>query len=336
MAMITNELNIPLDLAVWVLDDQYDYDARPNSISATTLMQPPRITTLRRRQKPSDRKIDVKDLVAAAMGQSLHTAVEQAWLHPARRTKALELLGIPRDVADAIVVNPSDAELIRMDKEGVDYIPIILERRIERAHQGMFITGKFDKLIEGQIRDTKSTSVWSFIKDTKDGDYQRQMSIYKWIDSTQAYPKIQNDVGLINFIFTDWTKGSVGKIEGYPTSRIAQKSIPLLSLQETERWVTDKLYSLARAEKLPEDMLPRCTDEELWRSEPAYKYYSDPAKAQLGGRSSKNFTSFLEANNHLREKGKGAVVTVPGEPKRCSYCPVFDLCSQKDEYFGPE
>jgi hypothetical protein len=26
------------------------------------------------------------------------------------------------------------------------------------------------------------------------------------------------------------------------------------------------------------------------------------------------------------------VITKPGEPKRCSYCAAFDICTQKDAY----
>ena len=57
----------------------------------------------------------------------------------------------------------------------------------------------------------------------------------------------------------------------------------------------------------------------------------------LGARSTKNFSTLVEARQHQAEKaGKGAIVTVNGEPKRCSYCNVYDVCKQKDRYFPAE
>jgi hypothetical protein len=85
-----------------------------------------------------------------------------------------------------------------------------------------------------------------------------------------------------------------------------------------------------RYQDASQDALPRCTDEELWRSEPVYKYYSDPTKTD--GRATKNFDSLIEANNHLTEKGKGVVKTVPGQVKACLYCRAFDICEQRKEY----
>lgn len=64
-----------------------------------------------------------------------------------------------------------------------------------------------------------------------------------------------------------------------------------------------------------------CTDEELWRSDPQYKYYTDPTKTS--GRST-NFDNLADAHRHLAEKGgKGVIITKPGEPKACAYCPAF-------------
>jgi hypothetical protein len=111
---------------------------------------------------------------------------------------------------------------------------------------------------------------------------------------------------------------------------VETKHLPLMSLQETEAWVANKLRLIEQYSMSPESEIPHCTDEELWRSEPQFKYYADPAKTS--GRSTKNFPTLAEANLHMSQAGKGIVITKPGEPKRCGYCSAFEGCTQKDQY----
>ena len=105
-----------------------------------------------------------------------------------------------------------------------------------------------------------------------------------------------------------------------------------MNLEETENWISRKLDLITRYRNAPEKTIPECTDEELWRSDPKYRYYSDPQKTS--GRSTKNFESLAEARQFmLNEKGgKGIVITVPGEVQRCNYCSAFNICTQKDKY----
>jgi hypothetical protein len=105
-------------------------------------------------------------------------------------------------------------------------------------------------------------------------------------------------------------------------------------LSDTEKWVTHKLEQLEKYSKTPQDQLPPCSDEDLWRSDPKFKYYSDPEKAKdPTARSTKNFETLADAAAFKAEKGKGVVVTVPGEVKRCPFCPAYDICNQRREYF---
>jgi hypothetical protein len=121
---------------------------------------------------------------------------------------------------------------------------------------------------------------------------------------------------------------------GYPDSRVKTKDIALQTLAETDAWITAKLRLITQHMDTPEDQLPECTDEELWRSAPVYKYFSDPSKAgQPGARATKNFDDLMLARAFMAEKGgKGTVITQPGEVKACGYCPAFDGCTQKDRY----
>ena len=108
--------------------------------------------------------------------------------------------------------------------------------------------------------------------------------------------------------------------------------VNLASLEDTERFIIKKLDEIEKASLLNEMDLPRCKHEDLWKSPDTHKYYANPEVAKKRGRSTKNFDTILEANNYKATKGKGVVLTVPGEVRRCTYCDGAPLCTQRLEY----
>jgi hypothetical protein len=289
-------------------------------------MRPIRQIVLPGRIPPEERESDVSEFIARKLGHAIHDSIERAWHHYER---SLELLGYPNDIIARVRINPTDEDLAAKP----DIIPVYLEQRGLREIGDHTVGGKFDMVTEGIVNDTKSTSVWSWIKGTREDEHQLQMSLYRWIDAGRARPRITEDYGQVNYVFTDWSKGMTRSIDGYPDRRVMEKRVPLLSLADTEHWVRWKLAEIQKYQGLPEDQIPECNDEELWRSDPQYRYYSDPTKAtNPSARSTKNFTSLTEANAHRAKLGVGIVVTKLGEPKACGYCPAFRGCSQKDKY----
>jgi hypothetical protein len=325
--MITNTADVSLALAVWLVHDDYDYINTPNYVSATSLMKPLRQIILSPQVDNSATPPDVTDFIARAMGSSLHASIEKVWTQ--HYTRSLKLLGYPEAVIKRIVINPEDSFI----DQNPNAIPIYIEQRAHREFKEFVIGGKFDMVTEGLLQDTKSTSVFVWMNgERRFAEHQLQGSIYRWIDSVQPRPKITEDYIRINYIFTDWQKALARYKPEYPQHRVAYKEIPLLSLQETEDWIASRLALIQKYKNQPEEKLPECTDEELWRGDTRYKYYSNPEK--IDGRSTRNFDSMADARAYQTEKGgRGTIVIEPGEPKRCSYCPVFNICSQKDRYF---
>ena len=324
---ITNVSGINLPLAVWLLHDTYDYVDMENYISATGLLKPIKQTILAARIPPTNREMDIAENIARALGHAIHDSIERAWITPGAAAGALKKLGYPETVIDRIVVNPSD-EMLR---ERNDVIPVYLEQRAFRevVVNGVTYTigGKFDMVADGVPFDHKSTSAFSWLFGTKDEDHQLQLSLYKWLNPE----KISSDEACVNYIFTDWSRMQAKTNPKYPQKRVEEKRLPLLPVQQMDRWVHDRLSLIQRHWNDPEEKIPECSDKELWRSEPTYKYYKDPSK--LSGRSTKNFDSKHDAEQFKAEKGGvGVVITVPGEAKACNYCPVYDLCKQKDRY----
>lgn len=322
---ITNNFNISLALAVWLLHDEYDYVNEPNYISVTTLMKPLRHIILPRRIPRELVETDVSDFIARALGHSLHDSIEKSWAKGYKRS--LALLGYPEKVIERVLINPTPEKLASTPNA----IPIYLEQRAKKTvtvnGKTWTVGGKFDMVAEGIVHDNKSTSAYTWVYGGRDEEHQQQGSLYRWLNPD----KITEDFIRINYIFTDWQKAQARQNPNYPQKRVKSKDIVLLSEAEVQRWVEWKLQLVMKYWDAPERDIPNCTDEELWISDPKFKYYADPAKTS--GRSTKNFDSLLEANAFKAEKGnKGIIITVPGEPKRCDYCDAFPLCTQKDKY----
>ena len=315
---LTNNLNIPLYAAVWLLQDDYDYVDDPKYLSATTLLRPMKEVILSRRVDNSETEVDLSDYISRRLGSSLHDSVEKSWTDKKSLEKALNLMGYS---IDEVAVN---------EKDPGDKVPVYLEQRSNKNILGYRIGGKYDFVFNGLLHDLKSTSAYSWIHNDKDGDYALQGSIYRWLN-----PDIITESAIkITFIFTDWQGSQARSNPNYPQSRIESKEIPLLSEAETERWIKQRISLYDLEKDLPEEEITPCTAKEMWLSDPIWKYYGNPNADPATSRATKNFTDPMEAAGHLQAKGKGKIVEVPSEPKKCQkYCSAFSICKQGQSYY---
>lgn len=316
----SNVSEVPLALAVFLASDSYDHSDDPTEISATTLLKPLRQIILAARVPEGEGLINLADMMKSRMGTAIHDGIEKAW--KTNYKLALQMLGYPMRVIERIVVNPTDAELA----SNPDLIPVYLEQRLKRKLGKWVVTGKFDFIGEGRVQDFKSTSVFTYMKQTNATKYSQQGSIYRWLDPK----KIHQDEMDIHYIFTDHKAAMIRSDPNYPPRTFLKQTYPLLGLQETERFIARKLQQIEAYWDAPEEEIPLCDDEELWRSEPVFKYYkSGDITAK---RSTKNFDTRQEAVIHMTTHGNvGAIKEVPGSVTACRYCPAFAACGQKDQ-----
>lgn len=323
---ITNNHNISLPMAVWLLHDEYDYVRDANYISATSLLKSTKQLVLARRIPAEARELDVADLIASRMGTAVHDSIEKAWTVSGKL--GMVKLGYPEHIAERITINPTPEMLA----ENPSIIPVYMEQRVIKEitvlGKTVRIGGKYDMVIDGSLFDAKTTSVYSYLLGDKDEDYSKQGSIYRWLDSE----KITSDHIFIQFLFTDWQKMMTKTNPKYPPLKLHEYPVELMPLADTERFIINKVTEVFSLMDAPEDKLPACTDKELWRSAPKYKYYADPNKTD--GKSTKNFDDLSSANAFwkVEKAGKGIVKTVPGEVKACAYCPAYSICKQRDQY----
>jgi hypothetical protein len=331
MNALTNNKGFNLSMAVWLAHDDYNptegipaEHAGKNVISITSLLKPVRQLILANRIPKEEQTVDIADRIAPTFGHAIHESIENAWTKG--YANAMRRLGYPEKVIEKIRINPGEQE-----RSG-DIIPVYLEQRAFRSVMvdgvEIIISGKFDAVVNGEIHDNKSTSAYTAISGSKDRDYQIQLSAYKWLNPAM----VTSDIGYINYIFTDWQPSQARANPLYPQDRIKESRFHLLSEADTNTWIISRLKEIIRNQNLEEPDIVRCTQEELWMSDPVFKYYSDPKKAAEGGRATKNFPNYPAAAAYLNKQGKGTIITVESEPKACGYCPAFSLCSQQKEY----
>lgn len=285
----TNRLGLPQYLVDWLKKDNYDHSTEPSTISATTLLKPVQAYWLTVRNG-DELTIDVSELVSARLGTAIHDSIEKV-----------------------STTNVSKEQRI--------------SRKITVGDQVFTVTGKYDLLVfeDGKwiLRDIKTTSVWAFIYGGKDEDYRTQLSIYRWL-LQERHPV--ETTAFIDFIFTDWQATKARTEDGYPQQRIqAGYAIDLLSLEQTEKFIEERLAKFFQYKDTPDSELPECTKEELWASEDTWAVMKVDAK-----RATKVCSSEQEALSYIKDKEvkKASIQFRQGKVKRCKYCPAFLYCVQ--------
>ena len=313
--LITNTNNIPFVMQVWLASDNYDYVQGEKYISATTLLKSVKQIILGSRLDTADVTQDLSSFIPRKMGDAIHEGIESAWIN--NLPQALETLNLSK-LKGKFVVNPEEPVKGK--------IPVYIEQRGRKVVNGYTIGGKFDFVADGVLHDFKSTSVWTWIKKGRVEEYVKQGSIYRWLHQD----KITEDFLRICYVFTDWSKAEANRNpSSYPQCKLIAEEYPLLSLEETEKFIKDKVALIDRYWDKPESQIPDCSDEELWRSETVYKYFSSPTAT----RATKNFSDMGEALRFQSSKGGvGYIKTQLGEPRACAYCNAFPICQQRKRY----
>lgn len=283
----TNKNNFPDFVVEWLKHDDYDYDA--NTMSATTLMQPPRAYALSR-QNWEDLEIDVSDVIASRYGTAIHDSVEKVKLTNCKQ-----------------------------------------EQRLRKGIMNKTVTGKFDILKKvgndsWELIDVKSTSVWSYIYGSKDEEYIKQLSIYRWLAIENGYNVIPE--AKIWMIFTDWSQERARKSEEYPNTRIAIKPISLWNEDQTMKYIGERITLLDAAVKMKQEDMPKCTDEELWAQADVWQIMKEGRKTAV-----KNCETEDQANEYIgamdpKAREKISINLRKGGVKRCKYCIARKFCTQ--------
>ena len=289
----TNRHNIPQEIINAVHNDNYSRGKA--TISATGLLQPPRIRLLA--QEHYDKlTIDVSDEIWKLLGQSVHTILERA--------------------------NENNEDTIT-------------EQRMFAKVNDWTVSGQTDSIdVKSNIlKDYKITSVWSIVSALQDGktDWEQQLNIYAYLYK-QTTGKTIDQLNIIA-IARDWNKNQYLRSGGdYPPSPITVLNIDLWSDEEQEAFIKQRvsIHQEAEVDYLINDKLPLCTDEERWRRKDTYRVEKKGRKSAV-----RVLDTQEEADKYMeghKDSKLLKVVEAKGECVRCAnYCDVAEFCNQYNE-----
>ena len=289
----TNKHNIPQEIINAVHNDNYSRGKA--TISATGLLQPPRIRLLA--QEHYDKlTIDVSDEIWKLLGQSVHTILERA----------------------------------NEDNEDT-----ITEQRMFATVKDWTVSGQTDSIDvkSNTLKDYKVTSVWSIVSALKEGkaEWEQQLNIYAYLYK-QNTGKTIDQLNIIA-IARDWNKNQYLRSGGdYPPSPITVLNIDLWSDEEQEAFIKQRvsIHQEAEVDYLINDKLPLCTDEERWRRKDTYRVEKKGRKTAV-----RVLDTQEEADKYMeghKDSKLLKVVEAKGECVRCAnYCDVAEFCNQYNE-----
>jgi len=289
----TNRHNIPQEIINAVHNDNYSRGKA--TISATGLLQPPRIRLLA--QEHYDKlTIDVSDEIWKLLGQSVHTILERA--------------------------NENSED-------------IITEQRMFATVNDWTVSGQTDSIDvkSNTLKDYKVTSVWSIVSALNEGkvEWEQQLNIYAYLYK-QNTGKTIYQLNIIA-IARDWNKNQYLRSGGdYPPSPITVLNIDLWSDEEQEAFIKQRvsIHQEAEVDYLINDKLPLCTDEERWRRKDTYRVEKKGRKTAV-----RVLDTQEEADEYIgghKDSKLLKVVEAKGECVRCAnYCDVAEFCNQYNE-----
>jgi hypothetical protein len=137
------------------------------------------------------------------------------------------------------------------------------EERMTIKFNGFTVSGKFDLIIDNQLNDFKTLFSYTLTHNTREKEWTEQLSIYRWL-YFKKHGKELNSSGKIIAIIKDWKKKYLGVTENYPSGPVVEIVLPLMSFDETEKFVAGKIDVLKQLAEVPDDELPVCSDEDTW------------------------------------------------------------------------
>ena len=145
------------------------------------------------------------------------------------------------------------------------------EERINIEFEGYNISGKFDILHDGYLKDFKTTSAFTLCYGDRTKEWAKQLSIYRWL----YYKKHGKELplkGYVIAILRDWAARDVGRVNNYPDSPIKEIELELMTIAEVTNMITAMITNLKTCNDLPDNSLPICTEEENWKGKKCEKY----------------------------------------------------------------
>ena len=263
--------------------------------SATGIIQPPKITILRKRHA---NKQTVKSQLAAFYGTANHDRMER----------------MLRKYPDKYAVERSIA------------IPWELG-----SGNTIILSGKYD-VLEYSTRylwDLKTANTWKIIFDPELDDWHKQQNIYAYM-CNYVGEKIK---GLrILAWYKDWKAGNALRDKSYPQTQVVEYALKQWDLEQTFEYMSARLELMDDNNKLEDDEIPECSRDDRWERHPGgqsvmYAVMKND-KAARALRVKDSMEGAIEFARTSKALGSNSFIEIRyAKPTRCmEYCGVNYAC----------
>lgn len=237
---------------------------------------------------------------------------------------------------------------IILTKDGI-YLPTDEELRL-RKNSGIYVHGQadlYDPRI-AKLADWKVTKAESMLYGEK-YEYHAQVNILNFIWRKHGRPvnRIEN-----SFIFRNWDARNIKDGSTYPKEPVLTVEVPMWSDEKCEAYIRTRVKLHEDSNKVEDDKLAFCTDQERWKGQPRYRVLKiDPKTGEQQTKAKFKCDSKIEAQdwcdldeNHYGRLKIGGKVSdqidranvikyviqeVPAKPSRCGFCDVLPFCGQR-------
>ena len=226
------------------------------------------------------------------------------------------------DVADCVWQIWGTAVHKIFEDSGIDGLK---EERFEVPVSHSKVTGRVDLFDEknGILYDWKTASTFK-ITFNDFSDWQKQGLIYAWLMKQNGI-----EVKKCRFIalLKDYSKSKAKTDADYPQMPVYNYEFEVTEtdLAEIENFITTRIADLEKAELIPDEELPPCSEEERWHQKGKVAVMKEGRKTAI-----KLFDTKEEAEQNMKALGGTYLEERKGCDRRCSeycscnlFCPYF-------------
>ena len=237
---------------------------------------------------------------------------------------------IEQDVSDMIwlIFGTAMHKVLEGGTEGEDEIK---ESKIYiDMPNGYTLSGQQDLYSESlkRITDYKSGTVWKVIYGDWE-DYRMQCLIYAYMFRKIGF---ECDNAEIVMVLKDWSQTKAKTDANYPPHPVHIQHFDFTEedFQYIEKYLEAKFDEIQRFEKVEDDLIPECDEEQRWASPTRYAVMKEGRKTAIKLHDDK-----ASAEAQASELGKGYFVeTREGTDKKCSeYCTCCHFCHYYKEHY---
>lgn len=198
------------------------------------------------------------------------------------------------------------------------------EERLFTSLHGWTISGKADLLAPNMtLSDYKFTSVWA-MKDAKI-EWEQQLNLYALLYRKNGFLV---DKARLVAVLRDWSKLKASREPDYPQVGVVVREVPLWSPEEQEAFLGLRVRAHQQAEKLADDDLSMCTEEERWHKPDVWAVKKKGGKRALRLLETPEAASAYALDREPQFPTRLEIEHRPGEDTRClHYCAVRQFCS---------